>query len=70
MTLPTIERPAAAAAAPDRSLTFALSAALLAVLHAWSLHGSGPLDDDYIMYRYAANLVAGDGLVFNAGERI
>src|SRR5687768_6252470 len=27
-------------------------------------------DDAYISYRYAANLVAGHGLVFNPGERV
>jgi arabinofuranosyltransferase len=29
-----------------------------------------PVDDAYIFYRYAQNLAAGDGLVFNAGERV
>ena len=28
------------------------------------------LDDAYISFRYAENLVAGDGLVFNPGERV
>jgi len=32
--------------------------------HAWGT------DDAYISYRYAANLAAGDGLVFNPGERV
>ena len=27
-------------------------------------------DDAFISFRYADNLVAGDGLVFNAGERV
>lgn len=42
---------------------------LAALLHAWWWRGTGPVDDDYIVYRYAQNLVAGEGLVFNAGER-
>jgi len=43
---------------------------LAAVLHAWSFAGSGPIDDDFICYRYARNLLEGNGLVFNHGERI
>ncbi|MDT0353512.1 hypothetical protein [Pseudonocardia charpentierae] len=31
---------------------------------------SGGIDDAYISYRYAANLLAGHGLVFNPGERV
>jgi arabinofuranosyltransferase len=34
-----------------------------------AIHAEG-LDDAYISYRYAANLLAGQGLVFNPGERI
>jgi arabinofuranosyltransferase len=34
-----------------------------------AIHAEG-LDDAYISYRYAANLLAGHGLVFNPGERI
>lgn len=29
-----------------------------------------PLDDAYISYRYALNLVAGHGLVYNPGEYV
>jgi len=32
--------------------------------------GSDAIDDAYISFRYAQNLVAGQGLVFNAGERV
>ena len=39
------------------------------VVHALSFSGAGPVDDDFIVYRYARNLIAGDGLVFNVGER-
>ncbi|MBS0319249.1 MAG: hypothetical protein JSR18_01795 [Proteobacteria bacterium] len=34
------------------------------------LFARGPADDAYIVARYARNLLAGEGLVFNAGERI
>lgn len=44
--------------------------ALLAALHAASFIGYGPCDDDFITYRYARNLVEGQGLVFNLGERV
>ena len=42
----------------------------LAGLHGWWFLGAGPVDDDYICYRYARNLAEGLGLVFNAGERV
>ncbi|MEM9380626.1 MAG: hypothetical protein AAGB93_11805 [Planctomycetota bacterium] len=42
-------------------------AVAVAVAHAASLWGTGPVDDDYIVYRYARNWLAGDGLAFNAG---
>jgi len=35
----------------------------------WAYKGQ-PGDDPYITYRYAYNLVAGNGFVFNAGERV
>ncbi|HEX2896951.1 MAG TPA: hypothetical protein VHP63_02755, partial [candidate division Zixibacteria bacterium] len=35
---------------------------------AWKLHFLQ--DDAYITYRYAANFLNGDGLVYNIGERI
>ena len=37
-------------------------------LHAWALRFT--MDDTYISLRYAQNLVAGHGLVFNPGERV
>lgn len=46
------------------------AAALVAAAHAASFIGHGPCDDDFITYRYARNLIEGQGLVFNAGERI
>ena len=32
--------------------------------------GAGPVDDMFIFARYAENLAAGHGLVFNPGERV
>ncbi|MCP3916360.1 MAG: hypothetical protein GY711_12455 [bacterium] len=46
-----------------------LLAAFLACLHAASFLDSGPIDDDFIVYRYARSLIEGDGLVYNTGER-
>ncbi len=43
---------------------------LAALLHGASFASSGPCDDDFILYRYAQNLVAGEGLVYNPGEWI
>ncbi|HUF38670.1 MAG TPA: hypothetical protein VMN57_09115 [Anaerolineales bacterium] len=34
------------------------------------LPGARTVDDAYITYRYARNLLAGDGLVYNPGERV
>ncbi len=51
-----------------------LAAAVAAALAAWRL-GSLPnlfwaQDDAYISFRYARNLLRGEGLVYNAGERV
>lgn len=43
------------------------AAVLVALVHALSLWTTGPVDDDYIVYRYARNWLAGEGLVFNPG---
>jgi hypothetical protein len=57
--------------APRRWIALAVVAApLIALLAAASLRGTGPVDDDYIIYRYARNLAAGHGLVYNAGQRV
>ncbi len=48
-------------------------AALLATLGAFlweSLHNTAQIDDAYISYRYANNLVSGHGLVFNEGQYV
>jgi hypothetical protein len=42
---------------------------LTAAFIAWNEHRF-QCDDAYISYRYAANLAAGEGLVFNPGERV
>jgi hypothetical protein len=50
------------------AITLAVSAGLALLLE---LHARPPqVDDAYISYRYAANLVEGHGLVFNPGERV
>jgi arabinofuranosyltransferase len=50
---------------PRWSLVLAAGAAL-----ALGIAANGLVDDAYIQFRYAANLAAGNGMVFNAGERI
>jgi hypothetical protein len=47
-----------------------LLCALLAALHALTFLGAGPFDDEFILYRYADNLIGGHGLVYQAGERV
>lgn len=47
-----------------------LVAALLAGAHVALFSHAGPLDDDFISYRYARNLVRGLGLVYQEGERV
>ncbi len=53
------------------SLTF-LAVALAVALAAWQMRrvGSGAPDDAWITLRYARNLAHGNGLVWNAGERV
>ncbi|MGB0331968.1 MAG: hypothetical protein ACPGPE_09130, partial [Planctomycetota bacterium] len=41
---------------------------LASLLHALTLVDLGPVDDDYIVYRYAGNWLEGLGPVFNPGE--
>ena len=51
-----------------RLLIIGLIAALALV---WRLAaGPHPVDDAYITFRYAANLLAGEGLTYNSGERV
>ena len=67
---PQAERGPVRALALRRALPALLVAAAVAELlrEAWR---PGPqLDDAYISYRYARNLVEGLGLVYNAGERV
>ncbi|MEC8422419.1 MAG: hypothetical protein VX000_01510, partial [Myxococcota bacterium] len=61
--------PSQQALAPLRHLrTAAVGVLLLAVvIQAWSSHPA-PQDDAFISFRYAANLLAGQGLVYNPGE--
>ncbi len=60
----------AAVRGPRGPRLVALGVGALAALHALAFLGAGPLDDDFIVYRYAQNLLAGEGLVFNPGERV
>jgi hypothetical protein len=56
-----------------RLRTAAIGAALLAIVAAAAWHAASlrcVVDDAYISFRYAGNLVAGHGLVFNPGERV
>lgn len=46
-----------------------LAVLLVSALWVWSAHPY-EFDDAFISYRYAANLAAGQGLVFNLGERV
>ena len=55
---------------PPQRAGLALLVALLAayLLESWRIPAQ--FDDAYISYRYAANLIAGNGLVFNPGEYV
>jgi arabinofuranosyltransferase len=48
----------------------ALNAALVLAALGWAWHLVSLFDDAYISLRYARNFVRGEGLVFNAGERV
>lgn len=50
------------------ALGFAAALVLLGALQTW--YWSWTVDDAYITYRYAENLAAGHGAVFNPGERV
>lgn len=45
-------------------------AALLALAHGASFLGAGPIDDDFIVHRYARNWIEGQGIVFQEGLRV
>ncbi|MBN1337193.1 MAG: hypothetical protein JXB39_14635 [Deltaproteobacteria bacterium] len=55
---------------PGRSLGILLAVVLLVAAWVSSGHWSRVVDDAYITVRYAWNLVQGQGLVFNPGERV
>lgn len=60
-------------APPPRSstrLAFALAALVLAALQVWLYRAYGPVDDDYINFRYARNLAEGVGLVYEPPGRV
>ncbi len=54
---------------PRRWMWIALAIFLLAVV-VRLLPGPRTVDDAYITFRYARNLLAGNGFIFNAGERV
>jgi hypothetical protein len=58
-----VSRPVAGAALVAIVATFAIACLSLAWRHT-------PIDDAFITYRYAKNLAAGHGAVFNPGERV
>jgi hypothetical protein len=56
-------------------LLILLAGSIVQTLYGVSVSGKGSgsewgLDDAYISYRYAENLMRGEGLVFNHGERV
>lgn len=57
-------------AAGDRALSRWLLALAVALLLAHALSFRFAVDDAYISFRYARNLLDGHGLVFNPGERV
>jgi len=52
------------------SVLVLLGFVILAFRVMWAARGILPIDDAFISFRYAANLAAGHGLVFNLGERV
>src|SRR6187455_126606 len=57
-------------AAPRTRTVLGLAAAVFACAAVLVFRASGPCDDDFIVYRYARNLVEGHGLVFTDGARV
>jgi len=60
--------PATRAGATAGPAPLAWVALLAMAVHVLSFRGSGPIDDEYIFWRYARNWVAGEGLGFNPGQ--
>lgn len=55
----------------SRAVAVALLCAVVAIAAAWQSRRYDFLSDDaFISFRYAVNLAAGDGLVFNPGDRV
>jgi hypothetical protein len=53
-----------------RNLQFAILVILLLAIAARLLPGQRMVDDAYITFRYARNLITGQGFVYNPGERV
>lgn len=64
------EAPAATAAGASLRLPLALAAVAVALRLGIALASGFQVDDAWITYRYAENLAAGEGFVYNPGERV
>ena len=62
--------PHVASRLPARLAFWTLLAALCAGAVAWALHLGWLADDAFISFRYSRNWANGEGLVYNAGERV
>jgi arabinofuranosyltransferase len=65
-----LSRPLRVLAHPSTYLLLACCILLAHQAFYYRALGSDAIDDAYISFRYAQNCLAGDGLVFNAGERV
>ena len=54
----------------SRTRAFVALMFLVACAASSAFRASGPCDDDFIVYRCARNLVSGQGLVFEPGQRV
>jgi hypothetical protein len=63
-----VSKPAATVGGGPGGMIWGALALALLVAHAWSF--GFVVDDAFISYRYAQNLVQGEGLVFNPGEKV
>ncbi len=67
---PPAQRPQARKATSYAIVLFLVAAAAIAIFQYSCFKYELTQDDAYISFRYAANFLHGDGLVFNAGERV
>lgn len=69
-TSPLAASPTAVAPGFTRGQRWTLALVCLLAFVARSLPGERIIDDSYITYRYARNLLAGEGIVYNPGEQV